>query len=647
LELHSSVSETFSLLAKESPGAKLLALGQTVFWDEPMKALLPLLARKTGHDLKLLAGVHDTDYFAKLPGELPGHAPFVALAKNDGSTKGFWSAAGEFSSLFGSETPVTREALSAAGVSLDRIIKRKVMQIDEATEAYGWRGLASRDSAHRVAAEIPLASVFPAIESVWHWALEETLRCVANEEDRVASFRVSETLRTMVCDTMETCHGQTLGGFYECLLPKFHEVLTGEPCQSEITRTTRLLEFSLASAHLPRFQFVELFLSPETSASAKEAYNEAVHDSEIYPLERFGTGAIPFDLVIPGKGRGTIRLTNHFLVVSTPEPQFTPLDKPIETLYELASVVERAFGPCTLIGKAVTLISMLASEFVFVLSDGGSPYIVITKKLNKLLRDRGLSFYSNPILRLSLNVWDALDETCVWFRLPEPFQGPFGAENVCGPTIARTWRDVVKAQQETLRSLADARSPHSLIDLLRHLKGGKWRALHEEYEKLGEQLFPLHLEIANIQKEISDLHERLRNIKKEWQSTEVERGVCFRAGTEDALRLRDRLGEKIQELRNERRDLAFKLNELRELQSNIAHESSVNELRMRRKEIELEAEMARYHIARDAILTAYGFPKTNNRPCSWWIPVASPDSTWFRSIAQRVQLRLESLTDTY
>lgn len=610
-----------------------------------MKALLPIFARKTGHAIQLVAGVHDTDYFAKLPGELPGHTPFVALPKNDGSTKGFWSAAGEFSSLFGSETPVTREALAAAGVSLERITKRKVMQIDEATEAFGWRGLASRDRTHRVAAEIPLASVFPAIENVWNWALEETLRCIANEEDRLSSLRVSNTLRDIVCEAMETCYGQTLGGFYECLLPKFHEVVTGESCQSEITRTTRLLEFSLASAHLPRFQFVELFLSPETSASAKEAYNEAVRDSEIYPLDRFGTGAIPFDLVIPGKGRGTLRLTNHFLVVSTPEPQFTPLEKPIENIYELASVVENAFGPCALIGKAVTLISMLASEFVFVLSDGGSPYIVTTKKLHQLLHNRGLSFHSNPILRLSLNVWDALEDTCVWFRLPEPFQGPFGAENVCGPTIARTWRVVVKAQKETLESLASARSPHALIDLLRHLKGGQWRALHEEYEKLGENLSPLRHEITNIQNEIVNIHERLRSIKKEWQSAEFERGVCFRKGTADTLRLRDQLGEKIQELRNERRDLVSKLDDLRNLKSNIANQSSVHEARMRRKEIELEAEIARYQIARDAILTSHGFPKTNNRPCSWWIPVASPQSTWLRSIAQRAQLRLEYLMD--
>jgi hypothetical protein len=68
LSLHPSVAETFARLREEAPGTPLLALGQTVFWDEPLKAILPLLAKESGNELGLVAGVHDTDYFAKLPG---------------------------------------------------------------------------------------------------------------------------------------------------------------------------------------------------------------------------------------------------------------------------------------------------------------------------------------------------------------------------------------------------------------------------------------------------------------------------------------------------------------------------------------------------------------------------------------------------
>ncbi len=53
----------------------------------------------------------------------------------------------------------------------------------------------------------------------------------------------------------------------------------------------------------------------------------------------------------------------------------------------LARVVEQHFGDdCVLVGKAITLISMLAHEFIFVFSERGSPYIARTIAMNRQIQ---------------------------------------------------------------------------------------------------------------------------------------------------------------------------------------------------------------------------------------------------------------------
>src|SRR3954453_13484438 len=100
------LEEALAQLQEQAPDAPFLALGHTVFWDEPMKAGLALASNRLGYSRKLLAGVHDTDYFAKLPYGKRQPGKFASLPHNDTTTQGLWSAAGEFSCLFGSETVI-------------------------------------------------------------------------------------------------------------------------------------------------------------------------------------------------------------------------------------------------------------------------------------------------------------------------------------------------------------------------------------------------------------------------------------------------------------------------------------------------------------------------------------------------------------
>jgi hypothetical protein len=637
--LHHSVPEVLKRIRKESPGVPLLALGQTVFWDEPLKALLPILSEEAGEDIRLVAGVHDTDYFAKLPGGLPsGDKPFVALPKNDGSTKDFWSAAGEFSALFGSETPITRETLAEAGVSLDRISNNGDDTLDKATEAWGWRGVASADPVARVTSEVPIHRAFEELQATFAWALKASRDCLETAGDE--TDEVISELMAMVCAARDGCPGQTLAEFYECLLPRLHRFVTGRKITAEITRTGKLLSFDGSTCGLPRFRFAELFIAPETSEIANRAYDAAVRHTEVYTLDRFGTGAIPFDLVIPGQGRGTIRLTSKMLIVMTPEPKFVKLLKPVASIKDLAYVTEKAFGKCVLVGKAITLIGMLAAEFMFAFHEGASMYVEQTRKLIRALTDSGINVTANPILRISLGALDALDAVDCWFRLPEPLRGPYGADVVSAATIASSWKCVGEQQALHKRVLSQARNITLLLDALQKIRGGRWERLSEEYSRLRLVIAPMEEKIRGLDARISTAYTRLRRLKQEWQTLETKRGEAFRADRHDQ---RHSLGDAISVLRVERRGIIEQIRELRREKAFEASAEAIRNARERRKTIEREAELGRLRTVREAVVASVGMEKSNRRPAAWWLPLATPDGSWFDSLKSQVQLRLESL----
>lgn len=628
----------------------LLALGQTVFWDEPLKIAVKLSAQKLGKNFKLIAGIHDTDYFAKLPGGLVSNLPFVALPRNDNSTKGFWSAAAEFSALFGGETPVTREIYTEAGVSLERLSQGDAEFVDQKTEAWGWRGIAQTDPIPKVAGEIELIPLFGVLQKTFNWAIDLTLQTLCEPKQNHEAKKIADHLNEILCETLNICEGQTLSGFYECLLPHFHKMLSDKLNDVEITRTTKLLNFNSSTCNLPRFEFVNLFLNPNTKDLAKKLYNESVSGTEIYDLDKFGTGAIPFDLVIHGIGRGTIRLTDEMLIIMTHEPKFVKLNKPIQNINDLAEVVSRAFGNCCLIGKAVTLINMLSREFIFVFHETASPYVNVTKKINYLFEKNNINIQAYPILRVGHETWDALSESDRWFRLPEPFQKPFGAEHVSAQTIANTWRCVVEQQKETRNKLKDIRKMHDLIAFLQKIMGGRWQSLATEYEQLSEELNPLKIVSQETKNAVNECFSRLREIKKLLPNIEKQMGEHFRKEifahnpvSKSALEERKTFQHKVQKLKNERIKLRKKLFDLRENQRSLASQKKIVDARKRRAEIEKEAEYARLKIVRESVISSAGLERANRRPSAWWMMLVSPDGQWFQSMMEKMQFRLEDL----
>ncbi|MEW5883767.1 MAG: hypothetical protein AB1725_06045 [Armatimonadota bacterium] len=671
MNLKPSVRVTLEELARRAPGAPLLALGQTVFWDEPMKALVLKAAEELGLPLELIAGVHDTDYFAKLPGG--GEAVdrldkgFVALPKNDGSTKEFWSAAGEFSALFGGETPVTRERLLEAGVNIEMVTHGQAEMLDQITEAYGWRGIASTSERTMTTAEIPTSAVFPCLQKTFQWALDLTVGCMCLPEERARSEDAATRLQELLCRVRERCYekevsagveragasgagAETLAALYECLLPELQSAVAGVSSK-KITRTSSLLRFAPDTAGLPRFRILDLFLQPDTAAAARRAYDVAVQGTQTYTLDKFGTGAVPFDLVIPGHGRGTIRLTPKVMVVMTPKPVFVNLAKPVESVHDLAAVCSEHFADCVLVGKAITLISMLAREFVFAFHENASMYVSSTREMHDELRAAGIEHDVNPILRIRLETWDALDGTAHWFELPEPLRLPFGADHLPARTLARTWRKVQAKELKHIQTLKSAKSTTQAIRALHQVMGGCWDALGKEYAEIRRTLRAIRQRLASLERDVRKTHTRLREIKREWQEVEKAKGEHFRTkiqpSPEDApsqeLQKRGAFDQRIAALRAERKELRARLQEIRDKQARMASTEEAVRARTRREEIQREVQLARVKVVRGAVIATHGLSRCNHRPSAWWFPVVSPNGEWAENVYKGMEMRLEEL----
>ncbi len=638
----------FQELAKRAPGAPFLALGQTVFWDEPMKSGVALAARAAGDDRPFVAGVHDTDYFAKayVPGPSAG---YKALPHNDTTTRGLWSAAGEFSALFGSETVVTREALAKAGARIAQVAAARPGYLDDVTEAWGWRGVASLESKSQTTAESRLGPLFPELFRTFEWAVDTSLAMMAGYH-RADAERARDRLIELVCRASDSDDCQTLADYYESLLPQLYDLTAGKRVGIETTRTSRLLAFNSTTVALPRFDLVRAFVDPATKETARKAYDDAVRGSEIYTLDRFGTGALPFDLIIPGVGRGTLRLGNKGGVVMTPDPVGFSFKKPLQNLEELASVIEKRFGPrCVLVGKAVSLIGMLAREFVFVFHVGASSYVKTSQKFHQTLDDNGVHLYLNPVLRVRYEPWDAMSDCCAWVRLPDPLHRPFGVDELSAPSLAIRWREVHREQSLRLERLASARRTRDLMILLQETLGGMWSCLADEYHQIHERLSGLQALVASGREERRRVAERIRAVKRQVNEVEAEKGRHWRdrvfeqSPDQAELDKRSEYERQVGRLTSEVAALEAEWRSLLQRQEESLASEQVTKAKRRRDEIALEAEIMRMTLAREAVIATEGLQKAGHRPSAWWFPLICPGGAWFESTMARAEMWLESV----
>lgn len=677
MTMHPSVASVLSQLQEKYPNATLLALGQTVFWDEPMKAVLNRLMAERGQRFPFLLCVHCTDYFAKLSSPIQTDRKIVALPHNDGTTRNLWSAAGELSCLFGSETVPTRHRYVNAGVAFDKVAKwhpdGEQRFTDRMTEAWGWRGLVHTELHSVIVHEICLQHVLEPLMELLEWGFQQSLKLLPPHRRAEARSVVADRILGWMTDFAKQYPDQCLSALYQWLFPRFFAML-GVPTDNLSTNcSANLLKLSPETASLPRFQLADVFLNPQTRPIAETAYNQAVEGSEIYTLDRFGEGAIPFDLVIAKRGRGTLRLTDRWLIVETPEPITIPLQRPVHSVAELAQVAQQHFGTgVTLVGKAVVLVSMLAREFLFVMNEGGSPYVWRTRKMNQYLREHGIAWDIYPILRLVYPTWDTMDgEDGLTITLPDHLANAFGKSEISTAEFSRRWREVVTEQKSLLETIRRLTSPRDVLEFLAQREGEQWHALRQEYDHDIATLRELRQQAQAIHQRIHALYAQIEGWKQEYQRIEREKGENYRQTIKP---LKERLwelaqqgvtsGEEVTHLHEQiRRHEAERVRFDRELQqrrewiaqarAEVARLKPQRQMlergeenrraRQRVREIELLAELRKMELVRQAILVSEGLVHTDHRPTFWWIPLVDPSGGWFDRITQRTELYLEEI----
>jgi len=390
MRFHSSIGQSLGKIRKNWPRAELAAFGQTPFWDEPMKSVLVPMLDAHHPEATMLVGPHDADYFGKCPG-LRSAERFVVCEHNDGPTREIWAAVGEMSALFGAEKVPTRSVLAERGVQVETLLRvdrqRYENLIDAYTTAWGWRGLVEAGGGNTVARDVPAAEVGGVLRDLLEWAADETTSLIdlsqLDHRSKAKDFVASAA-------ALLTGAGfETLTDLFKAYWPiPYLSLLGDEPERVEVTSTSEVFQFNRRTCRRPRFRLVGHFLNPKTAAVCREAYSDAVTGSGMYELDRFGHGALPFDLVVPGRGRGTISLGDDHLVVDTDPHIVVDLASPVRSVTALAAAIEDALGPdVSLVGKAVALAYMITSEFVFVLNEEGSVYVPRTREMARRMAD--------------------------------------------------------------------------------------------------------------------------------------------------------------------------------------------------------------------------------------------------------------------
>jgi len=672
-----SVLSALQTIREDYPDVPFLALGQTVFWDEPTKAVWRRLLDAHLPGAALIAGVHDTDYFAKTSAHVGDDQPYVALPHDDGKTRDLWSAAGELSALLGSESVPTRAMFLSHGVPFDWLGKTypggKSQLYADKTTAWGWRGIVHTESHSVIAHDIPIRDIQDALLEQLDWGFAESIARLADAQTRGHAEGVAAQVRGWVLEFLETCDDSCrLSDLYQTLLPRFYALLLGEPPRDlQTTSSLSLFQFNPQTCTLPRFRLIGLFLDPKTRPIAREAYNKSVAGLGMYPLDAFGAGAIPFDLVIPGVGRGTIRTTPAALVIeTTPQETFVPLRERITTLEQLAAVTSERFGPdVALVGKAVTLADMIAEEHLVVFHETASGYTSATQAMNAHLARNGLPQTLYPLVRLTYPTWDALASTPAEaaLRLPPHLAATFGIETISAHDFAGRWREVVASCRQLLHDSRELSSPRRLLIFLEGKADLCWCERRDEYdtalkalkeiaahsETLRGRVEEHRREMAVWQRERLDLERRKGEdwrhsvqplLQKAHSALEAKEAAEWQKQAERQIAIRaTAFGLPIDVARERIAATRFLLAEFRRQRRLLERGPEAAQARARITEIVREAQMARLDLVRDAYLTIESLEHTQLRPTAWWLPLVDPTGAWFEAMATGTKARLEAL----
>ena len=468
------MESVFGVLDDVAPEVPMIAFGQTPFWDETLKAIVAARTRRP-----CVMGIHDLDYFSRLRAVLPG-STWPVIPRNDNSLKDPWIAAGELSALFGAEAAPTRQTLAETGVRLDMALpcgaEAREKALDQATEAWGWRGIVRNSLRDVVLCDVPFSDVRDAFAELLTWGGCATARRLARPAQRrhVHEYvkQWIERFDAVLAENRAVSLSEAFQRFYGRMVG---DLLGDVPDNMTVACTRDLFRFNRATFRHGRFSLVEAFLGGALAQRARAAYDAIADDSSRTSLAELGPDATPFDVYAPGRGRGTLHIADRRLRIDFPKPLDIPLKRSLRSLCGLAGALEEALGDnAALFGKAVMLPLLFGGEFIHVLTETGSAYMPDTHRLARDLRTAGWPLELYPLVRLKLRTWDSLAATGLELALPPHLENAFQSKRIMADRFSRTWKRVVQERKSLLSRLGRMPGPCAFVEHLGHDVHEKW-----------------------------------------------------------------------------------------------------------------------------------------------------------------------------
>jgi hypothetical protein len=617
-----------------------------VFWDEPVKAAFLRLLNEHWPEAVLVAGVHDTDYFAKTSAHIATDDAFCIIEHNDGGYRDLWSAAGEISALFGSEDVPTRAMFERHGVPFNPLASRYPAEAADCADAL--------------------------IELIT-WAFETSLKSIPPpDQERAKAYR-DDILELVNRSAHQCCKGASLTDLFKKVLTHFYDALLGSDYHGlDIANSMSLFEFNTQTCNRPRFKILDCFLNESTQADCLNAYNTTVKGGGAYSLDQFGEAALPFDVVLSGVGRATLRVSGRQIDLDWYDHSDSwQTDEPIVSTTALAKALEAHFGDhCVVIGKAITLVDMLAAEFMVVFHETASGYTPRSVAMNQLIRKAGIALDLKPIVRLSYSTWSALADANVSAEilLPEHVaqESAEWRKPIPASEFGRQWKNIVEAHTKKLRKLSSLRKPKELLAYLASQDeyGDHWTKAQEKYIQ-NHVILSANAALCRQNKQaIRDLKSQIEDNIERRIDTERAKGDEFRSilapllekikldntskVLHDEITLeRARRTRMFDSIINDCRAGILKARrQIRKLRAEcrlIERNEEANAARREIVEIVYSAQQERMDRIRDAYLSINTLTHTNVRPSAWWLPLIDPSGEWFTAISESVKVTIEEM----
>ena len=140
-----------------------------------------------------------------------------------------------------------------------------------------------------------------------------------------------------------------------------------------------------------------------------------------------------------------------------------------------------------------------------------------------------------------------------------------------------------------------------------------------------------------------------RELKQKRDALEQAKGAHWRehifekAYTEADLAVRENFTKRLKDVDQELVAARTAWIALADEQEALVTAPEILEAHAQRRDLELELELKRLKLVREAVTVSKGLVKAGYRPSSWWFPLLCEDGGWFRETVSHAEYYLEPL----